>query len=89
MRVIEAARLISTGVMPADHLWQITTTPERVIMALLLGRPDWLPPHAATPRLAWNALNTRQREMLLRRAPKQVRACLPGAATPRPVAIRA
>ncbi len=78
MRVVEAARLVSAGLIAPELLWQMTTTPERVVISLLLGRPDQLPPHAATPNLAWRALNTPHRMLLLRRAPRHVRACLPG-----------
>jgi hypothetical protein len=84
MRMVEAARLIMTGQIQPDLLWQMTTTQERVTVALLLGRPDLLPPSAKTPTAAWDALDTRQRNLLLRRAPARVRCRLPGyvAATP-------
>lgn len=78
MRVVEAARLVSTGQLSKTILWQMTTTPEQVVIALLLGRPEWLPQKAATPTTAWQALDTRYRTLLLRRAPATVRACLPG-----------
>gem|GEM_PF-4935047 len=78
MRVLEAARLITTGVLPVDLLWQITTPTERIMIALLLGRPDQLPLTARTPNAAWDALDARQRTLLMRRAPRKIRLCLPG-----------
>lgn len=38
MRVVEAARLVSAGLIAPELLWQMTTTPERVVISLLLGR---------------------------------------------------
>lgn len=78
MRVVEAARLIVTGNIAPDTLWQITSLPERVTIALLVGRPDYLPPAASTPTTAWNALDSRARALVLRRAPARVLRRLPG-----------
>ncbi|GBQ63276.1 hypothetical protein AA103196_0545 [Ameyamaea chiangmaiensis NBRC 103196] len=78
MRVIEAARLVSTGQISPDILWQMTTVPERVTIALLLGRPDYLPSRATTPTQAWDAIDARHRDLLLRRAPARIRQRLPG-----------
>ncbi|NLI26229.1 MAG: hypothetical protein GX413_02400 [Acetobacter sp.] len=78
MRVLEATRLISTGVLAPEILWGITTMTERVTISLLLGRPDFLPSAANTPHLAWKQLNARQRDLVMRRAPARVRRCLPG-----------
>jgi len=78
MRVLEAVRLVTTGQIAPDLLWQMTTIPERVAIALLLGRPDLLPAKASTPTEAWDALDARHRGLLLRRAPARVRARLPG-----------
>ncbi|CAI9120536.1 hypothetical protein [Brytella acorum] len=77
MRVTEAARLLTTGYVSADFLWQMTTTPERVVIALLAGRPDWLPARTSTPTEAWDVLNARYRRLLLRRAPHHIQRCLP------------
>lgn len=87
MRVIEAARLVTTGSLTLATLWAITTTPERVLVALLLGQTDQLPPRARTPALAWAALNEQQRQILLDHAPAAVLARLPAdpaGPTPRP-----
>lgn len=78
MRVIEAARMISTGRMTVESLWEIATPRERIMVALLLGHPDWLPQQTRTPNAVWNALDSRQRDLLLRRAPRRIRASLPG-----------
>jgi len=78
MRVLEATRLVTTGQIAPDLLWQMTTVPERVTIALLLGRPDLLPPKASTPTDAWDALDKRHRSLLLRRAPARIRQRLPG-----------
>lgn len=77
MRVLEAARLVRAGVFPLPRLWLIATKPERVQLALLLGRPDELPPDARTPDAAWRALNLAERRLVLRHAPPTILARLP------------
>ncbi|MBO1359830.1 hypothetical protein J2D73_08485 [Acetobacter sacchari] len=78
MRVLEAARLVITGKLDPEVLWQMTTPAERVAIALLLGRPDHLPPSANTPVSAWKILDARHRDLILRRAPARVAKRLPG-----------
>lgn len=78
MRVVEAARLITTGRLSPEIVWDITSTPERVTIALLCGRTDFLPQKASTPTTAWNEMDTRYRNLVLRRAPAHIRRCLPG-----------
>ena len=60
-----------------SSLWEITTKPERVQIALILGRPAELPPRAASPELAWKAMNAQQRRLVLRHAPLSVTGRLP------------
>ncbi|TCS32777.1 hypothetical protein EDC15_1101 [Acetobacter aceti NBRC 14818] len=77
MRIVEAARLITTGRINPETLWEITTPAERVTIALLAGRPDYLPNNANTPTAAWSVMDTRCRSLVQRRAPVHVRRCLP------------
>ncbi|MCE0742785.1 hypothetical protein LWC05_02585 [Acetobacter sicerae] len=77
MRIVEAARLITTGRIDPETLWEITTSVERVTIALLAGRPDYLPNNAKTPVAAWSVMDTRCRSLVQRRAPIHVRRCLP------------
>jgi hypothetical protein len=77
MRIVEAARLITTGRIHPETLWEITTPAERVTIALLAGRPDYLPNNAKTPTTAWSLMDTRCRSLVQRRAPIHVRRCLP------------
>lgn len=49
MRIVEAARLLTTGRISPEILWDITTSAERITIALLAGRPDYLPSNAKTP----------------------------------------
>ncbi len=77
MRIVEAARLITTGRINPETLWEITTPAERVTIALLAGRPDYLPNNANTPNAAWSVMDTRCRSLVQRRAPVHVRRCLP------------
>ncbi|MBV1836342.1 hypothetical protein [Acetobacter estunensis] len=78
MRIVEAARLITTGRMDPDVLWEVTTVAERVTIALLVGRPDYLPQAASTPTSAWDVMDARCRNLVLRRAPSRIRRRLPG-----------
>lgn len=78
MRTTEAARLIITGQLNPDLLWQIVTLHERVIICMLTGRPDYLPPEASTPAKVWDVLDARSRSLVMRRAPARIRRCLPG-----------
>lgn len=77
MRIVEAARLLTTGRISPEILWDITTSAERITIALLAGRPDYLPSNAKTPVTAWSAMDTRCRALVQRRAPLHVRRCLP------------
>ncbi len=77
MKVLEAVRLIRADYLGLQTLWTITTQPERVQIALILGCPSELPQRAATPELAWQAMNLRQRRLVLAHAPLAVRARLP------------
>ena len=77
MRIVEAARLITTGRISPEILWEITTCAERVTIALLAGRPDYLPDSAKTPIAAWTTMDSRCRALVQRRAPVHVRRCLP------------
>ncbi|MDG6093827.1 hypothetical protein LOC54_01650 [Acetobacter sp. AN02] len=78
MRVLEAARLVSTGKLDPEILWEMTTLPERVAISLLLGRPELLPRETNTPTLARKTLSARYRDLVMRRAPVHVRRRLPG-----------
>jgi hypothetical protein len=77
MRVLEAVARIRSGRLALDDLWSITTRPERVQVALILGLPAELPIQASTPDLAWKALNLSQRRAVLKHAPAAIRARLP------------
>lgn len=77
MRVLEAVKRIRDGTLALPELWSIATRPERVTVALILGLPSELPKQAATPVLAWNALNRRQQRMVLSYAPDRIKARLP------------
>lgn len=77
MKVLEAVRLVRSDHLTLATLWAITTDPERIVIALLLGWPDQLPQKARTPVLAWNSLNKQQRQLLLDHAPQGVLALLP------------
>ena len=77
MRVLEAVRLVRAEMLALSSLWEITTKPERVQIALILGRPAELPPRAASPELAWKAMNAQQRRLVLRHAPLSVTSRLP------------
>ncbi|NHN85856.1 hypothetical protein GOB93_14570 [Acetobacter musti] len=88
MRVTEAARLIMTGNLSPEILWQMTTLSERVAIALLVGRPDYLPANASTPGAAWDTLDARSRALVMRRAPVKIRRRLPGyTCAPRPFSL--
>ncbi|GBR11006.1 hypothetical protein [Acetobacter oeni] len=88
MRVTEAARLIVTGNLSPDILWQMTTLAERVTISLLVGRPDYLPAGASTPSAAWDTLDARYRALVMRRAPVKIRKRLPGyTSAPRPFSM--
>lgn len=77
MKVLEAVRLIRADYLGLQTLWTITTQSERVQIALILGCPSELPLRAATPELAWQAMNLKQRRLVLAHAPLAVRARLP------------
>ena len=77
MRVLEAVRLVRAEMLALSSLWEITTRPERVQVALILGRPAELPPQAASPALAWKAMNAQQRRLVVRHAPLSVTSRLP------------
>ncbi|NHO33189.1 hypothetical protein [Acetobacter fallax] len=88
MRVTEAARLIVTGNLSPNVLWQMTTLTERVAISLLVGRPDYLPVSASTPNAAWDTLDARYRALVMRRAPIRIRRRLPGYTNmPRPFSM--
>ncbi len=77
MRVLEAVRLIRAGALALPELWAIATKAERVQVALILGLPAELPVRAATPELAWKAMNAQQRGLVLRHAPLAIVRRLP------------
>ena len=77
MKVLQAVRLVRADYLGLPELWAIATQPERVQIALILGCPAELPPRAATPELAWQAMNLQQRRLVLAHAPLAVRARLP------------
>ena len=77
MKVLEAIRLVRADYLALPELWAIATQAERVQIALILGRPAELPQRAATPELAWQAMNLRQRRLVLAHAPLAIRARLP------------
>ena len=77
MKVLEAVRLVRADYLALRELWAICLQAERVQIALILGCPAELPPRAATPELAWRALNLAQRRLVLAHAPLAVRARLP------------
>ena len=77
MRVLEAVRLVRAEMLALSSLWEITTKPERVQVALILGCPAELPPQAASPELAWKAMTAQQRRLVLRHAPLSVTSRLP------------
>ena len=77
MRVREAARAVNAGELDPTVLWRICTPPERVQIALLLDRPEDLPPGMHTPALAWGSLNNQQRRVILADAPPRIRRALP------------
>lgn len=77
MKVLQAVRLVRADYLALRELWAITTQAERVQIALILGCPAELPARAATPELAWQAMNLQQRRVVLAHAPLAVRARLP------------
>ncbi len=77
MRVLEAVRLVRAGTLALPQLWAIASRPERVQVALILGLPAELPVRAGTPDLAWKAMTTQQRRLVLRHAPPSVVKRLP------------
>lgn len=77
MRPLIAARLVRAKRLDMETLWLIATDPERITVALLLGRPEQLPATASSPALAWNGINQQQRRLLLDHAPESVRRALP------------
>ena len=77
MQVLKAVRLVRVGKLALPELWVIATKSERVQVALILGQPAELPVCAATPDLAWKAMNTKQRRLVLRHAPPPILGRLP------------
>ena len=77
MKVVAAADLVIAGELDHTTLWRITTDPERIQLALILGLPDQLPAKARTPAAAWSALNAQQQRLVLEHAPSYVLARLP------------
>ena len=83
MRILQAVRLIRADYLALPQLWAIATKAERIQVALILGLPGELPKDALTPELAWRALASGQRKIVLAHASSAIRARLP-AETPGP-----
>ena len=79
MKVGEAARLVLADRLPLAVLWAIATDPERIQVALILGRPDELPRTARTPAAAYSLLNAQQQRLVQQLAPASVTDALPPA----------
>ncbi len=88
MKIGEAVRLVHGGQLPLPVLWAIATDPERVQVALILGRPAELPRQLRTIEAAWASLNGQQQRLVHQLAPADFSAGLPDAPakTPTPPA---
>ncbi len=79
MKVGEAARLVLSGRLQLAVLWAIATDPERIQVALILGRPDELPRTARTPAAAYASLNAQQQRIVQQLGPASLTDHLPPA----------
>lgn len=79
MRVAQAASLVLAHKLALPTLWCFTTAPERIQIALILGRPTELPLAYPSPLEAWTTLNAQQRRLVQKLSPLSISSLLPAA----------